>query len=1685
MGGNALVGAATAALAGALVLFLVLAAVYGGAGSANTASYALTLDPATLHEHDGRAYVEVTATSATAAAADTTITLARASTSTATSGTDYTLDSGVTTLPSITVKAGDKTGVAGFYLTPTFDTDYTESDETVIIDGTATGATITPATLTLKNDPLQYRVSVSPARIAESAGSTTITVVAARVSGPASARSSAVTVTLAASGTATSGTDYAAVTLPTITIPANKDIGEATFNLVPSADTADTEGNETIKLTGSTTQTGATFTSDDFGTITITDYPAIAFPSMMEAQAIYPGTTDDNNNYTGTAVSIQVDAVENARNLGHISYTHTVAVEPTGTAHDLTFNNSTRIISGTLNSAATDGTKITFTVTATDNRGTSSSADDRTATTKVAIFVINDVCTSSEGDWQDNFTKGPRINRECNILLAAKETLEGTNGNLNWALTKEMEQWDGLVVERSNPAWVSRIDLNSAHKSKMDGGTIPPVLGTLNGLESLTIKDMGDKLTGSIPPELGSLSLPGFPLSSTHWGLYLNANQLTGSIPPELGSIDKMRNLELFDNRLSGPIPKELGNLSRLTRLHLHGNCHPYGRSFATGWIDTCKRTDANFQGGLTGKIPPELGNLTKLDSLRLDGNSLDGAIPPELGTEAPDLLRLFLSSNKLSGAIPPQIGHISGMTAATVAGDPFVRLSFNQLTGIIPPEIGRLKGMKTLFLVDNQLSGPIPASFGNLTAMKNLRMFRNQLSGPIPAALGNLKDNPTFNQIQLHNNQLTGPIPAKLGDLTNVPRFELQYNRLTGPLPKELKNLSSTWLMVLEHNDLDGSIPSDWGTWTGVSVLVLNDNRLSGAIPAEVGDMSGLGYLYLDNNELSGSIPSDLGDLTGLQWLFLNSNKLSGAIPSELGDMTGLQRLFLNDNQLSGAIPAELGDLSTKLEWLYLNDNQLSGAIPGELKGMSALKGMYLQNNKLSGEIPAAFDDSTSFSSNLANVNLTGNQLTTAVTFVVTRTDTDPDQSPPSDMNEADGQATFDVDVTGVGAGTVWAGKFMTQDDNSSSTVTAKGKISVTGTDGVLFTVDPAGGPALEIPKDANKKEDITFKLTPTDDSVFLGDTTITIAVDAKGAPGVADTRLTATAVTFDIKDNTAEPTPTPTPTVTPTPTPTPTPAPTATPTPTPTPAPVPPTPTPTPTPAATPTPTPTPTPTSAPADPCADALAADGAVSGTWAAGCQSQVTGRGYARYYTFTLEESSEVTLTLESSIDTYMFLRAGAAKSGPAVAENDDIVSGNLNSRISQTLAAGSYTVEATTYAQNLAGSFTLTVEGLDGGGGPSPTPGPTPADPCATALTANGQVSGAWAAGCQSQVTGRGYARYYTFTLTESSEVTLTLESSIDTYMFLRSGAAKSGPTVAENDDIVSGNLNSRISQTLAAGSYTVEATTYSQAQAGSFTLTVAGLSGGGGNPGPTPTDPCAAALTADGQVSGAWAAGCQSQVTGRGYARYYTFTLTESREITITLESSIDTYMYLWTGTSRSGTPLAENDDIAAGNLNSRISQTLAAGSYTVEATTYSQAQAGSFTLTVAGLGSGGGGGPTPADPCAVALTADGAVSGTWAAGCQSQVTGRGYARYYTFTLTESREVTITLESSIDTYMFLRSGAAKSGPAVAENDDIAAGSNLNSRISQTLDAGSYTIEATTYSTGQAGSFTLTIVNAH
>ena len=92
----------------------------------------------------------------------------------------------------------------------------------------------------------------------------------------------------------------------------------------------------------------------------------------------------------------------------------------------------------------------------------------------------------------------------------------------------------------------------------------------------------------------------------------------------------------------------------------------------------------------------------------------------------------------------------------------------------------------------------------------------------------------------------------------------------------------------------------------------------------------------------------------------------------------------------------------------------------------------------------------------------------------------------------------------------------------------------------------------------------------------------------------------------------------------------------------------------------------------------------------------------TGDRYSRFYTFTLDQAADVTVTLESDEDTYLYLLEGHGRSDTVLQEEDDIdYPSNTNSRLAETLQAGDYTIEATTYYADKSGEFTLTISGLD------------------------------------------------------------------------------------------------------------------------------------------------------------------------------------------------------------------------------------------------------------------------------------------------------------------------------------------------------------------------------------------------
>ena len=110
----------------------------------------------------------------------------------------------------------------------------------------------------------------------------------------------------------------------------------------------------------------------------------------------------------------------------------------------------------------------------------------------------------------------------------------------------------------------------------------------------------------------------------------------------------------------------------------------------------------------------------------------------------------------------------------------------------------------------------------------------------------------------------------------------------------------------------------------------------------------------------------------------------------------------------------------------------------------------------------------------------------------------------------------------------------------------------------------------------------------------------------------------------------------------------------------------------------------------------------------------------------------------------------------------------------------------------------------------------------------------------------------------------------------------------------------------------------------------------------------------------------------------------------------------------------------------------------------------------------------------PTPELPeCVEPLPAEGVVNAMWITDCTSYIVaphgyGHRYARFYTFTLYAESDVTITLSSDEDTFLYLRSGSSTDGSTLHENDDYNYSDSTDSKIEATLDVGTYTIEATT-----------------
>ena len=450
----------------------------------------------------------------------------------------------------------------------------------------------------------------------------------------------------------------------------------------------------------------------------------------------------------------------------------------------------------------------------------------------------------------------------------------------------------------------------------------------------------------------------------------------------------------------------------------------------------------------------------------------------------------------------------------------------------------------------------------------------------------------------------------------------------------------------------------------------VRHDRYVNGKIPAELGNLTNLTGLLLDNNQLTGGIPAELGNLDNLRDLFLNNNQLTGAIPAELGSLARLGHLDLGENRLTGAIPAELGNLAMLTD-LYLDSNQLTGAIPAELGNIPRLDSLRLNNNRLTGCIPQ------SLRSALGNreIGRIGLPICGASTATPTSTATSaPTATPtsiptpaivieptPTPTATSAPRATATPTATSAPATPVpTPTPTATSAPRATPTPTSTPAATSTSSGEVMNKLDALGRQVAENPDLSRQVAEISDLVAAMSD--LIATMAARIAEIEGGDTGAA----------------TATPTTTPAIVIEPTPT-------------------------------TTPSPTPTrvagvdPTPASSCVQPFSGFSGPggfSGGMNGSWAAGCLSANPPNDddyYARFYTFTIDAASEVTVTLSSDdAAPFLYLLNGAGTGGSVRLSKG--AAGSNFITITTNLQPGAYTIEATTYYSQMTGDFTIQLE---------------------------------------------------------------------------------------------------------------------------------------------------------------------------------------------------------------------------------------------------------------------------------------------------------------------------------------------------------------------------------------------------
>lgn len=319
----------------------------------------------------------------------------------------------------------------------------------------------------------------------------------------------------------------------------------------------------------------------------------------------------------------------------------------------------------------------------------------------------------------------------------------------------------------------------------------------------------------------------------------------------------------------------------------------------------------------------------------------------------------------------------------------------------------------------------------------------------------------------------------------------------------------------------------------------------------------------------------------------------------------------------------------------------------------------------------------------------------------------------------------------------------------------------------------------------------------------------------------------------------------------------------------------------------------------------------------------------------------------------------------------------------------------------------------------------------------------------------------------YELTLDSETRVRIRMQSdALDPYIVV----TQDGASVAENDDGGQG-LNSDLITTFDAGTYTIWAGSFSGDATGAYTLEVAEVeetdgttteSSDGDSADATPTE-----ISVGDSVDATLTAEAARDPVYDDLADPYRLTLDSETRVRLRMTSdAVDAYLLV----TRDGSTVAENDDGGQG-VNSDLFTTLDAGTYTIWAGSFSGEDTGAYSLDVAEAEAQ----DVSPEPIEMGET----VQSTLSEDAPRDPVFQDLADPWSFSLDGEQSVRIAMSSdAFDTFLLVTQDRAQ----VATDDD--GGEGVDSDLVTTLDAGTYTIWAGSFSGTGTGQYSLTLERA-